>query len=156
MQAAPANISASPRQAPGGETDRLAPKAVATPPMASTRPTLAEGQALDPEKGSDQHGDQGRGREGQRAPCSGRVDQRGVEQDGEKAKEEQAEANPGRPIATTWPPLAFDEGKWEEQQRAAPKAQEPNGDRVSRSGQKAGGHDGGPAQSSRENGGQNA
>src|SRR4051794_19291096 len=40
MQAAPANISASPRQAPGGETDRLAPKAIATPPMASTRPTL--------------------------------------------------------------------------------------------------------------------
>src|SRR3954466_16283662 len=40
MQAAPPSMRASPRQAPGGDTDRLAAKAITTPPMANTRPTL--------------------------------------------------------------------------------------------------------------------
>src|SRR4051812_11917134 len=117
---------------------------------------LASGQGLDPKEGGDQHRDQGRGRKRKRTACGCRVDQGGVEKDGEEAKEEQGEADDSRPVASSRPLLSLDEGEWEKQHRAARKAQEPNGDRVSRSREKARGHNGSPAQGGRENGCENA
>src|SRR4051794_15352920 len=126
MQAAPASMRASPRQAPGGDTDRLAAKAITTPPMANTRPTLLRKvRGLDPEKGGNQHCDQGRGRECKSAPCGCCVDQGCIEQDGEEDEKEQAEANPSRPVALPRPTLAFEESEREKQHRAAPKRKIP-------------------------------